>query len=94
MSPQQIHIKAHDNVLQGVYANVLQISHTKEEVVFDFLNVMPPQGQLVSRVITSPGHAKRILTALADNLKRYEAQFGAVTAAKPPAGEFGFTPTG
>ena len=68
-----------------------QISHTKEEVVFDFLNVMPPQGQLVSRIMTSPGHAKRILAALDDNIKKYEQRYGKIAAADAPPGEFGFT---
>lgn len=89
--PQQIQIKAHDDILKGAYANVLQIAHTKEEVVFDFLNVLPPQGQMVSRVIMSPGHAKRMLAALQDNLKRYEQQFGQIAAAESPKTEFGFT---
>lgn len=89
--PQQIQIKATDQVLAGVYSNALQISHTKEEVTFDFLSIHPPQGQLLSRVITSPGHAKRILAALQDNLKKYEGQFGAITIAAAPTGDFGFS---
>ncbi len=89
--PQQIQIKGHDDVLKGSYANVLQISHTKEEVVFDWLSVMPPQGQIVARVITSPGHAKRVLAALQENLKQYEAKFGKIAPAEAPKGDFGFS---
>lgn len=89
--PQQIQIKADDAVLTGKYANALQISHTKDEVVFDFLSLFPPSGHLVSRIITSPAHAKQILAALTDNLKKYETQFGAVTASAAPTKEFGFT---
>lgn len=89
--PQQMQIKADDDVLKGVYANALQISHTKDEVIFDFLNIVPPQGQMVSRVMTSPGHAKRILNALNDNLKKYEAQFGKLAETAAPANDFGFT---
>jgi hypothetical protein len=89
--PQQMQIKAQDEVLKGAYANVVQISHTKEEVVLDFMNILPPQGQLVSRVIMSPSHAKRVLAALDENLKRYEKQFGALTASESPKSEFGFS---
>lgn len=83
---QQIQIKASDDTLRGVYANMMQIAHTKEEFVMDFMNVLPPQGMLVSRVVTSPGHLKRIVAALQDNLKRYEAQFGKVAEAVAPEG--------
>lgn len=85
-------IKTTDTVLAGVYSNAMQVTHTKEEVILDFLNIVPPQGQLLSRVITSPGHAKRILSALSENLKRYEAQFGPITEASAPAERFGFGP--
>lgn len=91
MAEQQIQLKAADEVLQGRYANAVQISHTKEEVVFDFLNLMPPQGQLVSRLIITPGHAKRFLSALTDNLGKYEKQFGPLMAEPTPKHDFGFT---
>lgn len=91
MPEQQIQLKASDETLQGRYANAIQISHTKEEVVFDFLALMPPQGQLVSRLIVSPGHAKRFLAALQENLGKYEKQFGALSAEPAPKQDFGFT---
>lgn len=89
--PQQMQIKASDDVLRGTYANALQISHTKDEVVFDFLSIFPPQGNLVSRIITSPSHAKQIVAALEENLKKYEAQFGKLTASETPKQNFGFS---
>ena len=89
--PNQIQVKASDEILRGHYANALQISHTKDEVIFDFLSLVPPQGQLVSRVITSPSHAKQILVALTSNIKLYETQYGALTASPVQAKEFGFS---
>ena len=56
----------------------------------DFVNVLPPQALLVSRVITSPGHFKRIIAALSENLKKYEAAHGKVEAASEPDREIGF----
>ncbi|MFA4873263.1 MAG: DUF3467 domain-containing protein [Patescibacteria group bacterium] len=83
----QIQIRASDEVLRGLYANAMQVVHTKEEFIIDFLNLYPHQGLGVvnARVLTSPGHAKRIVAALADNIKKYEAQFGAIEAAQEPA---------
>ncbi|PIZ00625.1 DUF3467 domain-containing protein [bacterium (Candidatus Howlettbacteria) CG_4_10_14_0_8_um_filter_40_9] len=88
--PQQIQIKADDATANGVYANMMQIAHTKEEFALDFMNIMPPQGALVSRIFTSPGHAKRILKALEENIKNYEKQFGNIEEAEEPKGGIGF----
>ncbi len=81
---RQIRIKATDERLKGEYANLMQILHTKEEFVLDFLNVFPPSGTLNGRVIVSPAHFKRMVAAMAGNLKRYEAQFGEVSPAEEP----------
>lgn len=84
-------IKADDATLKGSYANMMQVAHTKEEFVMDFMNLLPPQGMLVARVVTSPGHLKRIVAALKDNLDRYEKQFGKIAEASAPQTEVGFT---
>ena len=91
---QQIQIRASDELIRGVYANAMQVVHTKEEFVLDFMNLFPHQGvgAVTARIITSPGHIKRILAALAENVKRYEAQFGVIEKASSPGeGEVGFT---
>lgn len=77
-------IKARDEILGGTYANSMIVTHTKEEFVLDFLAVFPPQGVLNSRVIISPGHLKRIIKALNDNLGKYEARFGPLHEAASP----------
>lgn len=87
---QQINIKADDATLRGSHANTMMVSHTREEFVLDFVSVLPPQALLVSRVITSPGHLKRIIAALSENLKKYEAVHGKVEAASEPNQEIGF----
>lgn len=87
---QEIEIKAKDEVLEGTYANMAQVSHTKEEFVIDFASVFPPQGTLNSRIIVSPGHMKRIIRAMKENVERYEEQFGPVEESDEPDKEFGF----
>ena len=89
--PQQLQLKADDQTLRGLYVNGLQISHTKDEVIFDFLSMIPPQGQLVARIITSPAHAKQILHALKQNVDQYEKNFGQLEPTATPQREFGFT---
>ncbi len=68
----------------------MQILHTKEEFVLDFLNVFPPTGTLNSRVILSPGHFKKMVKAVSENLKKYEDQFGEVKEAETPSSGIGF----
>ncbi|HXV76021.1 MAG TPA: DUF3467 domain-containing protein, partial [Candidatus Polarisedimenticolaceae bacterium] len=59
-------------------------SHTREEFLMDFINLFPPEGVVNARVIVSPGHLKRMIRALSDNLARYEAKFGPVIEARAP----------
>jgi hypothetical protein len=87
---QQVQIKASDEKLAGSYANMMQVSHTREEFVLDFVNLFPPSGQLVSRILVSPAHAKRIMAALEDNIKKYEAQFAKIEGTDLDKPSFGF----
>ena len=83
----QMAIQADPATSLGVYANLMMVSHRKEEFILDFLFVPPQQAganqsaALRSRVITTPEHAKRIVRALQENIQRYEAAFGATSEA-------------
>jgi len=80
----ELNIKAPDDILRGRYANMMQVMHAKEEFVLDFMFAHPPQGELVSRLIVSPSHMKRIVSALQDNIQKYEKQFGPIQEAGEP----------
>lgn len=78
-------IEADRAIAPGVYSNLMMITHRKGEFVLDFLFVQPQRGQrgeavatLRSRVIATPDHTKRILRALEENVRRYEAAFGTI----------------
>lgn len=88
---QQIQIKADDKDLKGKYSNLMQITHTQEEFVLDFFFAVPPQGTLASRVILSPGHLKRMVAALQDNIEKYESKFGKIEKADSPQSSIGFS---
>lgn len=81
---REIPIKMPERVLPGVYANQMVVSHTREEFVLDFINVFPPEGVVNARVIVSPGHLKRMIGALQENLARYESRHGTVQEAQVP----------
>ncbi len=85
---QQITVQIDPSKSDGVYSNLMMISHRKEEFVLDFMFLQPQRGTkghnvatLRSRVITSPEHAKRILRALQENVSRYEAAYGSIQEA-------------
>jgi hypothetical protein len=85
---QQIQMQADEMTLQGKYANLVKITHTSEEFWLDFIAILPEPrvGKLLSRVIVSPAHAKRILRVLHENIRKYEETFGSIkeSAEQPP----------
>jgi len=84
---QDIKVNFPPELQGGVYSNNMVVSHTKEEFVLDFLMVAPPAGAVTARVIVSPGHMKRILAALQDNISKYENSFGTIQVAEEPKGK-------
>jgi hypothetical protein len=87
---QEIKVNFPPHLQGGVYSNNMMVSHTKEEFIMDFMMVAPPVGTVMSRVIISPGHVKRMISALQDNVQKYEARFGTIQAAEELKGNVGF----
>lgn len=83
---QQINIELKEDTAEGVYSNLVMISHSPEEFILDFIRVMPgvPKARVKSRIIVTPQHAKRLLRALADNIDKYEAAHGEIEERTPP----------
>ncbi|OGQ04775.1 MAG: hypothetical protein A2W61_04075 [Deltaproteobacteria bacterium RIFCSPLOWO2_01_44_7] len=73
-----------DDVLKGTYSNSITIRHTQGEFLLDCMTVFSPKGIVGARVIISPGHAKRLLKALGENIVRYEKMFGKIPEESPP----------
>ena len=89
--PTKQQIKIADNIPGAEYANMMQVNHTKDEFMMMFINLAGPSGRVVSKVITSPGHLKRIVSALQENLKKYEDAHGEIKEAQAPEkGGLGF----
>jgi hypothetical protein len=76
----QINIELTEEVAEGIYSNLAMIAHSNSEFVIDFIRLMPgvPKAKVKSRIVITPEHAKRLLVALADNIDKYEASFGAI----------------
>ncbi len=76
----QINIELPEEIAEGVYANLAMVAHSNSEFVIDFIRLMPgvPKAKVKSRVVITPEHAKRLLNALADNIQKFEDNFGSI----------------
>lgn len=75
-----VDIELSEDIAQGRYSNLVVISHSPTEFVVDFTAVLPgmPKAKVVSRVILTPEHAKRLLYSLQENIARYESNHGKI----------------
>lgn len=85
---QKIDIALSDDVAEGTYSNLAIITHSNSEFIIDFVALMPgvPKGKVKSRIILTPQHAKRLLVALEDNIKRFESFHGKISDFDPMKG--------
>lgn len=85
---QKIDIALSDDVAEGIYSNLAIITHSNSEFIVDFVSLMPgvPKGKVKSRIILTPQHAKRLLLALEDNIKRFESFHGKINDFDPMKG--------
>ena len=78
-APPPISIELPNN-LEAIYTNFALITHSPSELVLDFARVLPnvPKSRVYARVLMTPLNAKLFLRALADNLRKFEAQYGEI----------------
>jgi Protein of unknown function (DUF3467) len=76
----QLDIELDEKTAEGVYSNLVIINHSSSEFVLDFVSIMPgiPKAKVKSRVVLTPQHAKRLITALAENIHRFELAHGEI----------------
>ena len=86
-------IKWDDSNMKSSYANVCNVTSTREEVVMLFgMNQAWNRGQkevtieLNNRIVISPYAAKRLSLLLGGVVKEYENRFGALNIEAGPAG--------
>ncbi|NMA73794.1 MAG: DUF3467 domain-containing protein [Bacteroidales bacterium] len=76
----QIKIELDEDTALGTYANLAVITHSSSEFILDFIRIMPgtPKAKVQSRIVLAPEHAKRLMLALNDNIKKYEQVLGKI----------------
>jgi hypothetical protein len=93
--PQQINVELGEKEAEGIYSNFVVISHSPAEFVLDFTRMLPgvPKAKVYARVVMTPQHVKSLSKALADNMEKYEKQFGEIRVFGEETGKsFGFQP--
>ncbi len=84
MIQMQTILKSADNsgARKVMCIKVLGGSHRRFASVGDVIKVAIkdalPKAKVKSRVVLTPQHAKRLIRALVDNVKKYESQFGEI----------------
>lgn len=68
-----LRVKANPEISRGAYANLAIVRHTPLEFILDFVLAVDSDAQLVSRIILSPDHAKRLAAALQRNIEQHAA---------------------
>ncbi|MFI3330839.1 MAG: DUF3467 domain-containing protein [Rikenellaceae bacterium] len=77
---KEMNIVLDEDQAQGVYSNLVVISHSQSEFVMDFASLLPgmQKPKVRSRIILSPEHAKRLLLSLQENVVKYESANGPI----------------
>jgi hypothetical protein len=91
---QQINIELGEKEAEGIYSNLAIITHSPAEFIIDFTRIVPgvPKAKVLSRIITTPQHAKMLMRALKENIEKFESRFGEIRVDAPPDQHFGFVP--
>ena len=79
---------------EGIYSNLVLISHSPSEFILDFARVLPgiPKAKVYSRIVMTPQNAKSLHGVLQRNLETFEKKHGKIPAAGTPEStrEIGF----
>jgi hypothetical protein len=83
--PVPVKVSIDEATAEGQYVNFANILHNPTEFVIDFGRVVPgrPDVKIMSRILTTPYHAKQIAQALAQNIQVYERNFGEIRSDFP-----------
>ena len=94
--PVPVKVTIDESTAEGHYANFANILHNPTEFVFDFGRAVPGRQdvKVVSRILTTPFHARQLLRALQKNIELYERQYGPIRSDfQAPTMETTDTPT-
>ena len=76
----QFPVELPDEVAEGIYSNLMFVTHSPCEFVLDFARALPGgrKGKVYSRVVMTPQHAKALSELLARNVEMFEQTNGTI----------------
>ncbi|RMD94113.1 MAG: DUF3467 domain-containing protein [Calditrichaeota bacterium] len=92
---QQINIELGEKEAEGIYSNLVLITHSPAEFIFDFTRIVPgvPKSKVYARIIMTPQHAKSFLMAMQENIGKFEKEYGEIVVQGDAKGRsYGFSP--
>lgn len=83
----QINIELPEDIAEGTYSNLAIITHSNSEFVIDFIKMLPglTKAKVKSRIVLTPQHAKRLLSALKENIAKFETAHGNIKVSEMTA---------
>ena len=83
--PVPVKVSIDEATAEGHYVNFANILHNPTEFVMDFGRAVPgrPDVRILSRILTTPYHAKQLAAALAQNIEIYERNYGEIRSEFP-----------
>src|SRR5690625_4979622 len=77
--PIEIELKEEETT--GTYSNLVLITHSPAELLFDIISMMRDvkKAKAGNRLNMTPDHAKRLAKALHDNIRKFEAENGPIS---------------
>lgn len=86
----KVSLELKPEIAKGEYSNLAVITHSHSEFIIDFATMLPglAKPQIHNRIVMTPEHAKRLLNALADNIGKYESNFGTISFGEQPKATF------
>ena len=75
-----INVEIGEKESEGIYSNLVLIAHSASEFIIDFARILPglPKAKVYSRIVMTPQHARMLLGALEENIKKFEERFGPI----------------
>ncbi|HUU28329.1 MAG TPA: DUF3467 domain-containing protein [archaeon] len=91
-SQKNISVELREQEAEGIYSNLALISHSSSEFIIDFARLMPgtPKARIHARIVMTPQNFKNLERAIAENISKYEVQFGTIKVSGQTASNIDF----
>ncbi|HKN48306.1 MAG TPA: DUF3467 domain-containing protein [Candidatus Polarisedimenticolia bacterium] len=87
-----IRLRIDDAVAEGVYVNFGSVAHNRSEFILDLGRIVPGKTEvkILTRILSTPLHAKQLCRALTQNLEQYEKSYGEIQGMDEALKKVGF----